>query len=46
MSLASTPSSGHFGRRPLLVFGTLVVGAYAAYESAQYVINDDLTGLA
>jgi hypothetical protein len=46
MSLASTLSSGQFGRRPLLVFGTLVVGGYAAYESAQYVINDDLTGLA
>jgi hypothetical protein len=46
MSLASTLSSGQFGRRPLLVFGTLVVGAYAAYEAAQYVINDDMTGLA
>jgi hypothetical protein len=46
MSLASTLSSGQFGRRPLLVFGTLVVGAYAAYELAQYVINDDMNGLA
>jgi hypothetical protein len=46
MSLASAMSSGQFGRRPLLVFGTLVVGAYAAYELAQYVINDDMNGLA
>jgi hypothetical protein len=30
----------------LLLFGTLVVGAFAAYKFAQYVINDDLTGLA
>jgi hypothetical protein len=30
----------------LLHFGTLVVGAFAAYESAQYVIKGDMTGLA
>jgi hypothetical protein len=30
----------------LLLFGTLVVGAFAAYESAQYVLNNDMTGLA
>src|SRR5271163_2732431 len=46
MRIASSLASGQFGRRPLLVFGTLVVGAYAAYELAQYVINDDMTGLA
>jgi hypothetical protein len=46
LRLAPTLSSGQFGRRPLLVFGTLVVGAYAAYKCAQYVINDDMTGLA
>jgi hypothetical protein len=39
-------SSGKLLRRPLLVFGTMVVGAFAAYEAAQYVINDDMTGLA
>jgi hypothetical protein len=39
-------SSGQLLRRPLLVFGTMVVGAFAAYEAAQYVINDDMTGLA
>jgi hypothetical protein len=46
MRIASSLISGHFGRRPLLVFGTLVVGAFAAYEMAQYVINDDMNGLA
>ena len=30
----------------MLHFGTLVVGAFAAYESAQYVIKGDMTGLA
>jgi hypothetical protein len=46
MRIASTLASGQFGRRPLLAFGTLVVGAFAAYEAAQYVINDDMAGLA
>ena len=46
MRIASALSSGQFGRRPLIVFGTLVVGAFAAYELSQYVINDDMTGLA
>jgi hypothetical protein len=46
MRIGSALSSVQFGRRPLLVFGTLVVGALAAYEMAQYVINDDLAGLA
>jgi hypothetical protein len=45
MRSASALVSGQFARRPLLAFGTLVVGAFAAYESAQYVINDDITGL-
>ncbi len=43
--MVSALASGHFGRRPLLVFGTLIVGAYAAYEAAQYVLNGDMTGL-
>jgi len=46
MRIASLLSSGQVSRRPLLVFGTLVVGAWAAYEMAQYVINDDMAGLA
>lgn len=46
MRIASALSSGQFRRRPLIVFSILVVGAFAAYEAAQYVINDDMTGLA
>src|SRR5580692_10379425 len=46
MRIASALASVQFGRRPLVAFGTLVVGAFAAYEFAQYVINDDMTGLA
>ncbi len=46
MRIASALSSGQFRRRPLIVFGLFVVGAYAAYEAAQFVINDDMTGLA
>jgi hypothetical protein len=29
----------------MIVFGFLIVGAFAAYESSQYVINNDMTGL-
>jgi hypothetical protein len=46
MRIASALSSGQFRRRPVIVFGVLVAGAFAAYEAAQYVINDDMTGLA
>ena len=46
MRIASALSTSPYGRRPLIVFGTLVVGAFAAYEAAQYVINDDMRGLA
>ncbi|HMD39905.1 MAG TPA: hypothetical protein VKH15_11525 [Candidatus Acidoferrum sp.] len=46
MRIASALSSGQFQKRPLVAFGVLVVGAYAAYEAAQYVLNDDMTGLA
>src|SRR5262249_28789364 len=45
MRIATALSSGQFRRGPLLVFGTLVIGAFGAYELAQYVINDDITGL-
>ena len=30
----------------MLYFGTLVIGAFAAYKFAQYVINDDIMSLA
>jgi len=46
MRIASALSSGQFRRRPLIAFGLFVAGAYAAYEAAQYVINDDMRGLA
>ena len=46
MRIASLSLFGLSGRRPLILLGTLVVGAFAAYEAAQYVINDDMTGLA
>jgi hypothetical protein len=46
MRLAFTQIPTELGRRPLIAFGTLVVGAFAAYEFAQFVINDDMTGLA
>jgi hypothetical protein len=45
MRIASTLSAGQFGRRHLVTFCILVFGAFAAYEVAQYVINDDMTGL-
>lgn len=46
MRIASAPIAGLIGRRPLILFGTLILGAFAAYEGAQYVLNDDMTGLA
>lgn len=46
MRIASVLSSGQSLRRPLLVFGTLVVGAFGAYELAQFVIDDNMAGLA
>ena len=46
MRISAALDSIHLGRRTLLLFGTLVVGSYAAYKLAQYVINDDMTGLA
>ena len=46
MRIASALSSGTIRRQPLLLFGILVVGAFSAYEAAQYVLNDDMTGLA
>jgi hypothetical protein len=45
MRITSALSSGQFRRGPLLTFGTLVVGAFAAYQSAEYVISGDITSL-
>jgi hypothetical protein len=46
MRIASAVSSGSLRRRPLVAVGTLVVGATAAYEIAECIINDDMSGLA
>jgi hypothetical protein len=46
MRIAPALSSLHVRKSPLLTIGTYVVGAFAAYEAAQYVINDDFSGLA
>ena len=45
MRIAAALSSLHVRKGPLLTIGTYVVGAFAAYEAAQYVINDDFSGL-
>jgi hypothetical protein len=39
-------SGARFGRRPLLILGFFALGVVAAYELAQYVIYDDMIGLA
>jgi hypothetical protein len=46
MRIASALSSGQFRRGPLLTIGTLIVGAFAAYQAAEYVIIGDFTSLA
>lgn len=46
MRIASALSSGQFGRRRLIGFGMLVLGAFAAYELAQYVLSGNMIGLA
>lgn len=46
MRIATALRSGQSQRRPLIAFGTLIFGALAAYELAQYVIRGDMTGLA
>jgi hypothetical protein len=46
MRIASALSSGQFRKGPLITIGTLVVGALAAYQAAEFVINGDFTGLA
>jgi hypothetical protein len=46
MRIASALSSGQLRKGPLITIGTFIVGAFAAYEAAQYVIRDDFAGLA
>src|SRR6201993_3201073 len=46
MRIASALSSRQLRKGPLLTIATIVVGALAAYEAADYVIREDFTGLA
>jgi hypothetical protein len=46
MRIASALSSDQFRKGPLLTIGTLVVGALAAYQAAEYVLRDDFAGMA
>jgi hypothetical protein len=46
MRIASALFSGQFPKGPLITIGTLVVGALAAYQAAEFVINGDFTGMA
>jgi hypothetical protein len=43
MKIAAALSVGQFRSQPLAVLGILVSGVFAAYEAAQYMINDDMT---
>jgi hypothetical protein len=46
MRIASALSLRHVRKGLLLTIGTYVVGAFVAYEVAQYVLRGDFTGLA
>jgi hypothetical protein len=46
MRIAAALSLRHVRKGPLLTIGTYVVGAFAAYEIAQYVLRGDFIGLA
>jgi len=46
MRIASALSSSHFRRGPLLTIGTFIVGAFAAYLAAEYVVSGDFMGMA
>lgn len=46
MNIHTSITSSEFRRSPLVALGFLVVFVFAAYEFAQYIINDDVIGLA
>src|SRR6266436_7723559 len=46
MRIGSALSSSHFRRGPLLTIGTFIVGAFAAYLAAEYVVSGDFMGMA
>src|SRR5215469_12474934 len=45
MRIATALASRQFRKGPLLTIGTIVVGAFGAYEAADYVIREDFTGM-
>lgn len=46
MRIASALSSSHFRKGPLLTIGTFIVGAFVAYQAAEYVVREDFASLA
>jgi len=46
MRMVAPLASGQLRRKPLILFGTIVVGGFAAYQCAQYVLTGDFIGLA
>ena len=45
MKIASALATSQFRRRHIIAFAILSIGAFAAYQLAQYVIYDDMVGL-
>src|SRR5258705_10711675 len=46
MRIVTPLASGQLRRKPLILFGTVVVGAFAAYQCAEYVLSGDFVALA
>jgi hypothetical protein len=46
MNIRAAIFPGQFSRKPLLTLGFLVLAGFAAYKAANYVLNDDMQGLA
>ena len=46
MRIVTLFASGQFRRKPLILFGTVIVGAFAAYQCAQFVLTGDFVALA
>jgi hypothetical protein len=46
MRIASALASGQFRRRPLILFGTVILGGFAAYQCAEYILSGDFEGMA
>lgn len=46
MRILSALSSSHFRKGPLLTIGTFIVGAFAAYLTAEFVVSGDFIGMA